>query len=48
MKAIVAAQLPRSTRQVGAYIERDGVVYESRFGPSLRCIGSGSNTTSRR
>ncbi len=33
LKAWVAAALPRATRQVGAYIEREfGVVYESRSG----------------
>ena len=33
LKSWIAAALPRSTRQVGAYIEREfGVVYESRSG----------------
>jgi transposase len=33
LKAWIAATLPRSTRQVGAYIEKEfGVVYESRAG----------------
>jgi len=33
LKAYVAATLPRTTRQIGAYIEREfGVVYESRAG----------------
>ena len=33
LKAYVAQALPRSTRQIGAFIERDfGVVYESRAG----------------
>lgn len=33
LKAWIAAKLPRSTRQVGAYIEKEfGVVYESRAG----------------
>ena len=33
LKAYVARTLPRSTRQIGAFIERDfGVVYESRAG----------------
>jgi transposase len=33
LKAFVARALPRSTRQIGAYIEREfGVVYESRAG----------------
>ena len=33
LKAWVAASLPRSTRQVGAWIEQEfGLVYESRSG----------------
>ena len=33
LKAWITATLPRSTRQVGAYIEQEfGVVYESRAG----------------
>jgi len=33
LKSWIAATLPRSTRHVGAYIEREfGVVYESRSG----------------
>ena len=33
MKAFVGATLPRSTRQVGAFIEQEfGLVYESRSG----------------
>ena len=33
LKAWIAATLPRSTREVGAYIEKEfGVVYESRAG----------------
>ena len=33
LKAYVAANLPRTTRQVGAYVEKEfGVVYESRSG----------------
>jgi transposase len=33
LKAFVGATLPRSTRQIGAFIEREfGLVYESRSG----------------
>ena len=33
LKSWIAATLPRSTRDVGAYLEREfGVVYESRSG----------------
>ena len=45
----IAATLPRSTRDVGAYISQAfGVVYESCIGSSLCCIGSASSIASRK
>ena len=48
LKSWIGETLPRSTREVGAHIEREfGVVYESRSGLiALLCIGSASNTAS--
>jgi transposase len=49
LKNFVSTTLPRSTREVGAFIEREfGLVYESRSGLIACCIGWGSNITSRR
>ena len=48
LKAWVAAALPRTTRQVGAWIENEfGVVYEGRSGlMRICCIAWASNITS--
>jgi transposase len=48
LKAWVSAALPRSTRQIGAWIEKEfGLVYESRSGLVALLHRLGSNITSR-
>ncbi len=49
LKDYVAQTLPRSTREVGAFIERKfGIVYESRSGLIVLLNRLGSNTISRK
>ena len=49
LKAYVAQALPRSTREIGAFIEREfGVFYESRAGLIALLHRLGLNTTNRK